>query len=243
MSKKQSLKLNKIQVVILVGGYGKRLKHLTKKTPKPIIQIQKKPFLFYLLKYLINQGLSNFLFLAGYKGKQLENYLNENFKIKGIKINIYTERKPMGTGYALKKAFNKLEKNFLLLNGDTFTNLKFKNFLKNVDSNKIINISVTKKKSNTSGNFFIKKNKTIFIEKPKKTSGLINCGIYFVNKKITKIINKKENSLEKNIIPKLVKNNNAKLLKSNIELFDIGTFIGIKNYEKYLYFHKYLLKS
>ena len=232
MSKKQSLKLNKIQVVILVGGYGKRLKHLTKKTPKPIIQIQKKPFLFYLLKYLINQGLSNFLFLAGYKGKQLENYLNENFKIKGIKINIYTERKPMGTGYALKKAFNKLEKNFLLLNGDTFTNLKFKNFLKNVDSNKIINISVTKKKSNT-----------IFIEKPKKTSGLINCGIYFVNKKITKIINKKENSLEKNIIPKLVKNNNAKLLKSNIELFDIGTFIGIKNYEKYLYFHKYLLKS
>ena len=92
MSKKQSLKLNKIQVVILVGGYGKRLKHLTKKTPKPIIQIQKKPFLFYLLKYLINQGLSNFLFLAGYKGKQLENYLNENIKIKGIKINIYTEK-------------------------------------------------------------------------------------------------------------------------------------------------------
>ena len=47
MSKKKSLKLNKIQVVILVGGLGKRLKQLTKNTPKPIIPIKNKPFLFY----------------------------------------------------------------------------------------------------------------------------------------------------------------------------------------------------
>ena len=114
MSKKKSLKLNKIQVVILVGGLGKRLKQLTKNTPKPIIPIKNKPFLFFFLNYLIKQGLSNFLFLAGYKGSKLKRYLNESFKSKKIRFTTYIERKPMGTGYVLKKAYNKLEKNFFL---------------------------------------------------------------------------------------------------------------------------------
>jgi len=243
MSKKHSLKLNKIQVVILVGGFGKRLKQLTKDTPKPIISIKQKPFLFYLLNYLIKQGLNNFLFLAGYKGHKLNRYLNENFKRKKIKIKTYIERKPMGTGYVLKKAYGKLEKKFLLLNGDTFTDINFRDFMKDVDNNKYLNICITKKKSAASGNFFIKKDKILFIEKSKKVSGLINCGIYFINKKIINVINKKESSLEKNTIPKLVKNNNVKLIKKNITLFDIGTLSGIKKFENYLTIHKYLSKS
>ena len=243
MSKKKSLKLNKIQVVILVGGLGKRLKQLTKNTPKPIIPIKNKPFLFYFLNYLIKQGLSNFLFLAGYKGSKLKRYLNESFKSKKIRYTTYIERKPMGTGYVLKKAYNKLEKNFLLLNGDTFTDINFKHFLKDVDKNKYLNICITRKKNSASGNFFVKKDKILFKEKPKKVSGLINCGIYFINKKAVNIINKKENSLEKNTIPKLVKNNNVKLIKKSIKLFDIGTLSGIRKFENYIANHKYLSKS
>ena len=243
MSKKKSLKLNKIQVVILVGGLGKRLKQLTKNTPKPIIPIKNKPFLFYFLNYLIKQGLSNFLFLAGYKGSKLKRYLNESFKSKKIRFTTYIERKPMGTGYVLKKAYNKLEKNFLLLNGDTFTDINFKHFLKDVDKNKYLNICITRKKNSASGNFFVKKDKILFKEKPKKVSGLINCGIYFINKKAVNIINKKENSLEKNTIPKLVKNNNVKLIKKSIKLFDIGTLSGIRKFENYIANHKYLSKS
>ena len=101
----------------------------------------------------------------------------------------------------------------MLLNGDTFTDINFKHFLKDVDKNKYLNICITRKKNSASGNFFVKKDKILFKEKPKKVSGLINCGIYFINKKAVNIINKKENSLEKNTIPKLVKNNNVKLIK------------------------------
>ena len=100
-----------------------------------------------------------------------------------------------------------------------------------------------KKKNSASGNFFVKKDKILFKEKPKKVSGLINCGIYFINKKAVNIINKKENSLEKNTIPKLVKNNNVKLIKKSIKLFDIGTLSGIRKFENYIANHKYLSKS
>ena len=41
--------MNVKQVVILVGGLGTRLKSLTKKTPKPLIKVNGKPFLDYLI--------------------------------------------------------------------------------------------------------------------------------------------------------------------------------------------------
>ena len=49
------------QCLILAGGYGSRLGHLTKKTPKPLIKINNKPFVLYLIKNLYRQGIREIL--------------------------------------------------------------------------------------------------------------------------------------------------------------------------------------
>ena len=54
--------IKNIQLVILSGGFGKRLGLLTKNNPKPLIVINKKPFLEYLVNYLVKQGFKKFLF-------------------------------------------------------------------------------------------------------------------------------------------------------------------------------------
>ena len=46
------------QCLILAGGYGSRLRKITKKIPKPLIKINKKPFIFYLIKFTTNLNLS-----------------------------------------------------------------------------------------------------------------------------------------------------------------------------------------
>ena len=97
-----------------------------------------------------------------------------------------------------------------------------------------MNLCITKKKNKFSGNFFIQKNNIKFIEKPKKTSGLISCGIYYLSKKIIKIINVKRNSFEKNIIPYFIKFNDVHLVKEKIKIIDMGTPKGIKNLSLYL---------
>ena len=56
MNKETFLSNKKIQVVILVGGYGRRLGKLTVNTPKPLININNKPFLEYLVSQLIKQN-------------------------------------------------------------------------------------------------------------------------------------------------------------------------------------------
>ena len=225
---------HKIQVVILVGGYGKRLGSLTKKTPKPIIKINNKPFLFYLIKYLKKQGFKKFLFLAGFKGKILKEVLDNFNNNKRYIFDYYIEKKPAGNAYVIFKARKKIENHFLLMNGDTFTNLNFKKFIQKVDLNKLMNINLTKQINKAGGNFYLNKNKIILKEKTKHPSGLINSGIYFCNKKIIKFINKNNNSIEKNLIPILIDKLQLYIIKSSVKLIDIGTKINIKKFSNYI---------
>ncbi len=233
MSKVFKLNIKNKQVVILVGGYGKRLGKLTKNISKPMIDIKGKPFLEYLINYLKDQGFKKILLLAGYKGYQLKKKIRKIFKKDGIRIEFYIEKKPMGTGYALKKAKNKLENKFFLINGDTFSNLNFKGFLKSVNSDKLINLCVTNKKNTQSGNFFLTNKKIFFREKPSKSSGLINCGIYFLKKEIIKHITIKKNSFEKNLIPRMIAIEQISLIKKKVQIIDIGTIKGMKDFTKY----------
>ncbi len=234
MTKKFNFNLKNKQIVILVGGYGKRLGKLTENISKPMIRINKIPFLVYLINYLKKQGFKKFLLLAGYKGNELKKEIKENFFKDNLKIEYYIERKPMGTGYVLKKAKSKLDNNFFLINGDTFTDLNFKDFIKNINLNKLINICVTKRKNNESGNFYVKNHKVNFIEKPYKSSGLINCGIYFLKKPITNFVTIKKNSFEKNLIPQTISLNQINLINKKINIFDIGSLKGIKEFTRYI---------
>ena len=54
------------QCLILAGGYGSRLGKITKYCPKPLLKINKKPFLLYLIKNLYRQGIRNFYILSYY---------------------------------------------------------------------------------------------------------------------------------------------------------------------------------
>ena len=73
--------------VIFCGGYGKRLGNITKKIPKPMVLVTKKPFLEHLLLQLKQNGIKNFFFLIGYKGEKIINYFKDgklvNVRSKG----------------------------------------------------------------------------------------------------------------------------------------------------------------
>ena len=125
MQKNKTINIKKTQIVVLVGGYGKRLGSLTKSNPKPLVVINNLPFIDHLINYLITQCFKNFLFIAGYRGIKIKHYLIKKNNKKNIKFDFHIEKKPMGTAYALKKAKKKIQQNFFLINGDTYTNLNY----------------------------------------------------------------------------------------------------------------------
>ena len=85
---------------ILAGGFGKRLGEITKKTPKPLIKINKLEFIKYLIFDLIKNNFKKIIILTHYKDKQFKRIL-KNFKLKNIEIICLKESNPLGTGGAV----------------------------------------------------------------------------------------------------------------------------------------------
>ncbi len=105
-----------MQAVILAAGEGKRLRPLTENVPKPMIDVQGRPIVEYVLAALPEE-ITEVIFIVGYKGEAIKNHFGTSFLNKKI---IYVENvEPKGTGYALEQARPYLEAgHFLLLNGD-----------------------------------------------------------------------------------------------------------------------------
>ena len=63
------------QIVIIAGGLGSRLGKLTQKTPKALIKIDKKPFIYYQLNQLSKQGFKKVVICVGYLGDKIKKYV------------------------------------------------------------------------------------------------------------------------------------------------------------------------
>jgi len=117
-----------MQVVILAGGLGTRLRPLTYKIPKAMVPIKGKPFLEHQLKILKNNGLNDILICIGYLGEEVKKYFGNGEKW-GLNIEYSFEREPLDTGGAIKNAEDRLENEFLALYGDTFLDINYKDLI------------------------------------------------------------------------------------------------------------------
>ncbi len=82
----------KIDLVILAGGKGSRLKQLTRNTPKPLLKINKLSFLQYLINYYSKYDFEKIYILAGYKGSKIKRqFHNKIFNL--IPIECFVEKK------------------------------------------------------------------------------------------------------------------------------------------------------
>lgn len=107
------------QAVVLCGGLGLRLRPLTENLPKPMIDINGKPFLFYLLEQLSEQGINNFLLLTGYLGEKIQEYFKDGSQYGW---NIQYSKGPVewDTGRRIWEARGLIESEFMLLYSDNF---------------------------------------------------------------------------------------------------------------------------
>ncbi len=222
------------QCVILVGGKGSRLGELTKNTPKPMLEINNKPFLIYLIDTIIRYGFTDIILLASHANKVLIDYFNKH-SYKNCKIKIIIEDEPLGTGGALVNAYDYLNDSFFCLNGDSIIDGNWLSLVENFDLNSQAVIGLTETDDSTRyGSIEIKNKKIIsFNEKNKGSkSNLINGGVYLLRKSIFRNFKKNFLSLENDIFPKLVNSGEANGLKIKGFFIDIGTVESLEYAKK-----------
>ena len=112
-------KLALSQAVILCGGLGTRLRHLTVSRPKPMVMVNDRPFLHHLLEQLAHQGITKFILLVGYLGDNILNHFGDGSQY-GWSINYSVGPSEWDTGRRVWEARAQLDDQFLLLYSDNF---------------------------------------------------------------------------------------------------------------------------
>jgi len=116
-SEKEELKSIDVQVVIMAGGFGTRLKPLTNIIPKPLIPVGEKPIIEIIIDNFIKHNVSDYYVSVNYKAKMIEDYLKEKESEK-CKLSYFQEEKPLGTIGSLYLIKNQLNKTIFVSNCD-----------------------------------------------------------------------------------------------------------------------------
>jgi D-glycero-alpha-D-manno-heptose 1-phosphate guanylyltransferase len=219
--------LSRIDVVVLAGGLGKRLKAKTGETPKVLAAINGIPFLDILLKNISDQGFRRVILCTGYKADEIESHYQRS--TLGLKIEFSREETPLGTGGAFKNAKEKIQSPvFLGLNGDCFCSVSFAHFLRFHKSKQALASLVLTKAEEKSdfGSVVIDEADRIvsFQEKANlQSSPFVNVGIYCLEKKALELM-PCENafSIEHDFFPTLVGKGFYGFVTKN-RFLDIGT--------------------
>lgn len=116
-----------IDVVIMAGGRGTRLKPLTDNTPKPLLIIGSKPIIEHNIDRLLNNGIDKIYISVNYLGDQIKKYF-KNGEDKKVSISYTDEDKPLGTIGAVSKIADFEHEVVLVMNSDLLTNIDFADF-------------------------------------------------------------------------------------------------------------------
>lgn len=198
-----------MQAVLLAGGLGTRLRSVVSDRPKPLADVCGKPFLEYLVLELKRHGISDIIMAVGYKGEMIEKYFGDGGKW-GISIRYAYEDKLLGTAGAVKNAEAMLNfPEFFVINADTFYQAAYEAVIDLYQQKHPSMILVLRKVPDISRYGSVRTEGcrvTGFNEKvEEKVPGLINGGIYLMQKEILDRIPKGQKcSLENEIIPQLL---------------------------------------
>jgi NDP-sugar pyrophosphorylase family protein len=112
-------------IAILAGGLATRLYPLTASLPKSMVPVAGEPFVAHQLRKLAAQGFYDVVICAGYLGEQIEAFVGDGGAF-GCRVGYsFDGETPLGTGGALRGALPLLEKDFLVMYGDSYLNQPF----------------------------------------------------------------------------------------------------------------------
>lgn len=230
--------LKNYKAVILAGGKGTRLYPITREIPKPLLPINKKPIINYLVDLFKSYGIKEIAVLVGGKDRQdfewwkKRYYLSANSGQAPI-IRLVLEDKPLGTFgglYLLKEWIGKSK--FFLTNGDEIKKIDLD---KMADShNNLATIALVEVENPQDYGVVVCDGEKVseFLEKPENpVSNYINSGLYLLSPEILEYCKPEFLMIEKDIFPKLAERGDLSGFKFNGYWTDCGTW---ERYEKAL---------
>merc|ERR1711997_1108928 len=223
--------LGGMKALILVGGYGTRLRPLTLSRPKPLVEFANKPILLHQIEALVDCGVAHVVLAVSYQADQLEQEMQVEAARLGISISFSHEKEPLGTAGPLALAREVLGKDdapFFVLNSDVICDFPFKEMVEFHKSHgREGTIVVTKVEEPSKYGVVVYEPSTgqieKFVEKPQEfVSNKINAGLYIFSTAILDRIKLEPTSIEKEVFPFMADERQLFCLELNGFWMDVG---------------------
>lgn len=220
-----SLSLSGIDVAILVGGLGTRLRGVLDDMPKPLAPVLGRPFLHYLLDMLAQHGARSVTLCSCYMAYRFCEMIGTEWQDMPIHHSIESE--PMGTAgaLALAKRFCKSDQ-VLVMNGDTWLEPYFPGFLKAAKNCVCCIASVSVPDASRYGLLEYDRSGRLkaFREKSRTAigPGPVNAGVYFLSQELLSTLPTRRMSLETQILPSFVAEARVCVFETTSPFLDIG---------------------
>jgi len=208
-----------LKALILVGGYGTRLRPLSFTKPKPLVDFVNKPIVMHQVEALVQAGVKHIILAVSYKQEALEKALSIYGERLDVKIEFSVEDEPMGTAGPICLAAKMLDPQdkdpFFMLNADISCCYPFSELLNfHIAHGEEGTIVVTRVDDPSKYGVVVEHPHSggkikQFVEKPVASKrgevafvgDKINAGMYIFNKSIIKRIRPVKTSIERQIFP------------------------------------------
>ena len=227
-----------MQCLILAGGLATRLKPITENIPKGMLPINGKPFLEYQIELLRKNHITNIVLCIGYKGEMIENYFNDGSSF-GVNISYSREKSLLGTGGAIRNAYELLHEKFIILYGDAYLNVDYQKIINHMENMLSLALLVVYKNEGSfdTSNVRFLDDKFIFYDKdnPSDDMQYIDYGMSILSKSIV------DEFIPFNTVydladcyNQLSKNHQLAGLEVFERFYEIGSFSGLEEFKGFI---------
>jgi histidinol-phosphate phosphatase family protein len=196
------------QAVILAGGRGTRLRPLTDTVPKPMIVMNGRPFLEYLIELLRENGICEIVLLLGYLPEKITEHFGDGSRF-GVRIRYSISDVTDDTGTRIKKAEALLDDHFLLMYCDNYFPLNLKNLVEFYNKQHTLAsvLVYTNKDKITKNNVRVDdKGQVVIYDRSRQEKNLngVELGFFILDKQILQWMPNEDFSFQNVIVPKLI---------------------------------------
>ncbi len=227
-----------LPIAILCGGLATRLRPVTETVPKSLISINGEPFIHYQLRYLYDQGIRDVVLCVGYLGHMIEDSIKGG-KAFGLNVKYsYDGDKLLGTGGAINKALTYLGEDFFVMYGDSYLPINFNKVeTAYFESKKVALMTILENSGKwDKSNVIYQDGEILEYNKKSNNSAMhyIDYGLSILSSSIIKEYNINDNFDLSDVYHELSTMKKMAGFIVGERFYEIGSFDGISDLEKYL---------
>lgn len=224
---------NAIQVVIPAGGFATRLGSLTEQTPKILLPVNGKPFLWHLIEWLSTQDITRVHLCLGHMAQKIIDALPN---LTTMEITFTIENKPLGVAGALSYARSYLDQVFVMIYGDVLPNMPLIDpvrYFKKANSQGLLTV-IHNENAGEPSNILVKDGMVVqyCTNNEQQKCSHLDIGITVLRREALNLISNEKFMSDKEFYKLLVDIRELLAFETSKPSYEIGSIDGYKNFQR-----------